>query len=305
MNQLEKYVNQHFQESLESIKNSHRANDLPFLTLEEKTLIYEYTNWEYFSVNKLLRKNKSENTPEFAIHLNKTLSKIPNYKGIVYRGVELPDTVFEAYQKAFFNKTTFIEYGFLSTSQSQIVAQENFEGDFLFEIFSKTGKSIENIAKFGSYSYDNEYEVLFRKNTHFRVLGITKMSKYTFITLKEVQNMIITSDNIKQINKFEQEDAQIFSTILLDNLFIATSDNEKSINRKILILNSIRETLLRNTDIDALPSDIQELNFIRLISKINAQIEAFEIITGKKDLESLKRAGKRFGQKTQFPIGIS
>ena len=117
--------------------------------------------------------------------------------------------------------------------------------------------------------------------------------------------MVITSDNIKQINKFEQEDAQIFSTILLDNLFIATSDNEKSINRKILILNSIRETLLKHTDIDALSSDIQELNFIRLMSKINAQIEAFEIITGKKDLESLKRAGKRFGQKTQFPIGIS
>ena len=93
--------------------------------------------------------------------------------------------------------------------------------------------------------------------------------------------------------------------ILLDNLFIATSDNEKSINRKILILNSIRETLLKHTDIDALSSDIQELNFIRLMSKINAQIEAFEIITGKKDLESLKRAGKRFGQKTQFPIGIS
>lgn len=165
MNQLEKHVNQYFQESLESIKNSQRANALPFLTLEEKTLIYEYTNWEYFDVNKLLRKSKSENTPEFAVYLDKTLSKIPNYKGIVYRGVELPDTVFEAYQKAFLNKT--------------------------------------------------------------------------------------------------------------------------------------------NTDIDALPSDIQELNFIRLISKINAQIEAFEIITGKKDLESLKRAGKRFGQKTQFPIGIS
>ena len=116
--------------------------------------------------------------------------------------------------------------------------------------------------------------------------------------------MVITSDNIKQINKFEQEDAQILSTILLDNLFIATSDNEKSINRKILILNAIRETLLKNTDIDALASEIKELNFIRLISKINAQIEAFEIIVGKKDINSLKRAGQRFAQKTVSPIGI-
>jgi hypothetical protein len=116
--------------------------------------------------------------------------------------------------------------------------------------------------------------------------------------------MVITLENIKQANKFEQEDAHIFSTILLDNLFVATSDNEKSINRKILILNAIRETLLKNTDIDTLTSEIKELNFIRLISKINAQIEAFEIIVGKKDINDLKRAGKRFAQKTAFPIGV-
>ena len=63
--------------------------------------------------------------------------------------------------------------------------------------------------------------------------------------------------------------------------------------------------LLKNTDIDTLSSEIQELNFIRLISKMNAQIEAFEIIVGKKDLESLKRAGKRFAQKTQSAIGMT
>ena len=117
--------------------------------------------------------------------------------------------------------------------------------------------------------------------------------------------MVITLEKIKQTNKFEQEDAQILSSILLENLYVATSDTEKSISRKILILNSIKETLLKNIDIDSLSSDLQELNFIRLISKINSQIEAFEIITGKKDLESLKRAGRRFGQKTRSVIGMT
>jgi ADP-ribosyltransferase exoenzyme len=186
MNQLNIYVHEYFQESFELIRSSERANALSMLSLEEKTLIYEYTNWEYLSVNKLLRKNKLENISEFALYLDETLSKIPNYKGIVYRGAELPESVFDTYKKAFSDKMAFTEYGFLSTSQSQIVAQENFEGDFLFEIFSKTGKLIENVAKFGSYSYDNEYEVLFRRNTRFKILDIIKLSKYTFITLKEV-----------------------------------------------------------------------------------------------------------------------
>jgi hypothetical protein len=88
MNPLEKYVHKHFQESLEQIENSPRASIFPFLTLEEKTLIYEYINWEYLSLNKLLRQNRSENIPEFAIYLDKTLAKMPSYKGVVYRGVE-------------------------------------------------------------------------------------------------------------------------------------------------------------------------------------------------------------------------
>ena len=58
MNQLEQYVHQNFQESYEEVSNSQRAHFLPILTLEEKTIIYEYTNWEYLAVNSSFTMSK-------------------------------------------------------------------------------------------------------------------------------------------------------------------------------------------------------------------------------------------------------
>jgi ADP-ribosyltransferase exoenzyme len=185
MNQLNQYAHQNFQESLEIVRSSERANVLNMLTLEEKTIIYEYTDWEYLTVNSSLRESKGTIVSEFAQYLDTVLSKLPNYVGVVHRGAELSKPQFHVFQHSFLNKIPVIEYGFLSTSQEQIVAT-NFTGDFLFEIFSKTGKIIEDIAKNGTYSYESEQEVLFRKNTHFKVLDIIEKSKSVLIILNEI-----------------------------------------------------------------------------------------------------------------------
>lgn len=185
MNQLEKYVHQNFQESFEEVSNSVRADVLAMLTLEEKTIIYEYTNWEYLTVNSSLRESKGANVSEFAQYLDTVLSKLPSYKNVVHRGAELSEPLFDIFQHSFVNKIPIIEYGFLSTSKSQIIAT-SFSDGFLFEIFSKTGKLIADIAKNDTYSYGSEEEVLFRKNTPFRVLDIIKKSKGTLIRLNEI-----------------------------------------------------------------------------------------------------------------------
>ena len=182
MNQLEQYVHQNFQESYEEVSNSQRAHVLPMLTLEEKTIIYEYTSWEYLTVNSSLRQSNGTNVSEFAQYLDIALSKLPNYKNFVYRGADLPDTVSVLLERHFFDKKPFfLEYGFLSTSQSKITAS-SFSEAYLFEIFSKTGKLIADIAKNGTYSFESEEEVLFRKNTRFKVLDI----KNKLIRLKEI-----------------------------------------------------------------------------------------------------------------------
>jgi hypothetical protein len=187
VNQLNQYVHQNFQESLEIVSNSGRAHVLPILTLEEKTIIYEYTNWEYLTVNSALRESKGINISNFAQYLDTVLSKLPNYKGrAVHRGAESKEHLLGFYQQAFANNIPIIEHGFFSASRSPIIAQTQFSGDLLFEILQKTGKLIEDIAKNGTYSYESEEEVLFRKNTKFKILDITKTSKNTLISLKEI-----------------------------------------------------------------------------------------------------------------------
>jgi hypothetical protein len=112
--------------------------------------------------------------------------------------------------------------------------------------------------------------------------------------------MVLTLEKIKRTNKFEQSDVQI----LLKNLESVASDTEESMRRKISDLTSMRETYLKDTDIDAL-SDQEASNFIGFISKINLLIERFEISVGDKDHFALLRARKRFSQKTQSVIGMT
>lgn len=53
-------------------------------------------------------------------------------------------------------------------------------------IFSRTGKSVEEFAKYGTYHPQNEKEILFRPNLRFKVLQVTKQDAKTLITLEEV-----------------------------------------------------------------------------------------------------------------------
>jgi ADP-ribosyltransferase exoenzyme len=185
---IEKYIFENFKDEFETVQNSKRANVLPHLTIFEKTVIYKYTDddFTYLGLNKQLRHSKGQIISEFAQHLDNALSKIESHVGLVYRSTDLPEEVFEDYKTAYRLGTFYTEYGFFSSSQSEFIAKENYVNDYSFKIFSKTGKPIEKIAKFGVNSFDNEYEVLFRKNTRFKVLEITKFQKYTLITLREV-----------------------------------------------------------------------------------------------------------------------
>lgn len=112
--------------------------------------------------------------------------------------------------------------------------------------------------------------------------------------------MTITKENIQQSNIIEQKETEMLSSLLFHNISLVPTDDEYTIAHKIDVLTSLKDYLLNNIDIDSLSSDVQELNYIRILSKITVQIEKFEIIIGRKDVESLKRASKRFAKRTQY-----
>ena len=61
-----------------------------------------------------------------------------------------------------------------------------FGAKYLFRMWSKRGKSIEEFAKFGIGSPQNEFEVLFSNNSKYKVTEIRRESSYTLITMFEI-----------------------------------------------------------------------------------------------------------------------
>lgn len=184
MKEIEKYVEENFPRILREISTSFRASETIELTNAEKALIYKYSDDEYEFVNQYLRTNKGK-LNEFGRFLDKSLDKLPNYKKLCFRAVKLGSNEIEKYEKAYNSSNIITEYSFLSSSSSRLLAIQ-FNHNVLFRIQSKKGKDIQKIAKFGINSGQNEKEILFRANSKFNVLDITKENNKTLITIEEV-----------------------------------------------------------------------------------------------------------------------
>jgi hypothetical protein len=176
----EKYSKQHLSVELSLIQTTGRVKELPMIDIYEKAIIYKYSNDGYEVLNEELRNNGGQNNSEFGILLERCLNKLPNYQGLVYRGVFLTENEFKKYSHAMQNSVLVTETTFVSTTKSRLLAMEF--GTTLFRIISKSGKEIEKIATFGIYSPPSEQEVLFKPNRSFRVLEIIN----DLITLEEI-----------------------------------------------------------------------------------------------------------------------
>lgn len=179
MRDVEKYTKQFLTVELTIIESTKRIDELLILNVFEKAIIYKYSNDGYENLNEILR-NESQNNSEFGLLLEKCLNKLPNYTGLVYRGVFLNQEEKNKYLLAMTNNSPIIENTFVSTTKSRLIAM-GF-GTTLFRIYSKSGKEIEKIATFGLHNPPSEQEVLFKPNKSFRVLEVQD----DLITLEEI-----------------------------------------------------------------------------------------------------------------------
>ncbi len=184
MKLFEKYSKDNLSQEISEIKNSNRNIENFELSVYEKALIYKYSNDGYEIVNENLRKSKGKKLDEFGKLLNKTLAKLPNFDGVVYRGANMTTQELQRYKEAVTKNKILKEYSFVSTSKSRLIAMA-FKGNTLFRIYSRTGKEVEKIAKFGLHGTSNEKEVLFRPNRNFIILEVAKELDYTLITMEE------------------------------------------------------------------------------------------------------------------------
>ena len=181
--ELENYVKQHLESTLLKIIETESILEVPHLSIYEKAIIFAYTdakNQQHQRLNAQLRESQGTEISDFGHYLEASLEKLTPYKGLVYRGVEESYCDIERYVKAMNNRTVLTEYSFLSTTQVQTKAI-GF-GNVLFRIYSRSGKNIEKISKFGT-----EKEVLFSRNTQFKVVNVTHNGQFAAITLKEIK----------------------------------------------------------------------------------------------------------------------
>ena len=167
----EKYAKKHLSREIQLIESSdERMNALPALTVYEKAIIFKYSEDGYLDLNETLRLSEGKDISNFGILLDKCLNKLPDYQGIVFRGVEMTYNELDKYRLAFINKESVTEHFFLSTSESKAKAYEWSKGNYrvLFRILSKRGKVIESVTK-----YKIEKEILFRYNSDFIVDNFT------------------------------------------------------------------------------------------------------------------------------------
>lgn len=183
---LNRYVAENLSRELAEVKrrNTEKANTV--LSLEEQALIYKYTEDGYLGLNEKLRNSEGKEISSFGELLNNVISKLPNYEDFVYRAASLSLLALKKYKEAKEKNLILVEHSFISCSKSKAIAYQ-FGKNCQFTIVSRTGKDIEEFAKYGIGDPQNEKEILFRPNLRLRVLEITKEGAKTLIRLEELE----------------------------------------------------------------------------------------------------------------------
>lgn len=166
-------------------------SDMKNLSETDKTYLVAYLSHSYRVINEALRKDSmNDETKAMVRGIDRAMSKLNTYEGTVYRGIRFEygdytkkqhaqryaDTL--AYYKSNVGKE-ITEKSYLSTGKVKTKIDKKFTTTLApsikFTIESKTGRDVSRYN-------DEEREVVFKRNTRFRVISV----KGSNVHLKEV-----------------------------------------------------------------------------------------------------------------------
>lgn len=150
-------------------------------TTKELRAIKRYISSDAYKINERLRNDVKLNVSDkhFVRNLDGILNRMPNYEGNLNRSVDITDP---AKRKEFLQrhktggKITYKE--FLSTTKG--IMTYNPEADI--QIYIENGRKGRDISSFNS----SEKEILYERNSSFRVMNVVDIDGTTYILLKEV-----------------------------------------------------------------------------------------------------------------------
>ncbi len=90
------------------------------MSIEERTLIYKYTEDGYESLNEKLRVSEAKELTVLGKFLVNAIAKLPDYEDITYRAADLTANELKKYLDAQKNNSILVEHSFISTSKSNL-----------------------------------------------------------------------------------------------------------------------------------------------------------------------------------------
>ena len=186
--------------AVERMSSYHYQTKYSNLTSIELGAIHHYTRsntMAYRALNKQLAKGKTDPfNRAFGGLVSSGLKKLPDYKGIVYRGSILTKTQLASYFDAHSRGASLSHKFFTSGSKKPEIADtfQNLrrlrreETKCAFVIKSKRGKYVDDISEFnGKFARTKQQEVIFDKDAKFDVISITEGESNTLkILLEEI-----------------------------------------------------------------------------------------------------------------------
>lgn len=158
-----------------------RKNIQKKLNNVEKSSLNRYISSDSYKINEKMYKNVPLNDDDsnFIKNLDSALDKIPKYEGIVNRSVFIENQEqLNRMLNVFNNKEMQGSWSsYLSSSKEIYDDNDNLR----FIIKSKTGRDI-------SMFNENEKEVLFKRNTKFKLIKVYSKDKKIFAELEEIIN---------------------------------------------------------------------------------------------------------------------
>ncbi|WP_435250152.1 ADP-ribosyltransferase [Vibrio sp. nBUS_14] len=176
---------------------THHVNAEKKMVPEEYSAIKNYGRVDHDVVNEYMRAGEPEGylsemfgrtLKSRVFHMRNVMNKLPNYKGTVYRGSSIKNTLLDKLNVG----DILHEKAFLSTSTLPSVAK-NFSSAGVYEGASAAQFKIELKSAgraINAYTFKpDEAEILAKPNTYYRVEAIEKISPHkNYIKMREVKN---------------------------------------------------------------------------------------------------------------------
>ncbi len=111
---------------------------------------------------------------------------------------------------------------------------------------------------------------------------LEKTSKSKYPSRRKTEDMNLTKEQIKEVNKISKKDIDFILSIIFRHITVVEGDDVKEIAKKVACLRAFHRWLSDSVDVNALKIKKRKADFVELMYKMVQQMEGFAGLIGLK-----------------------